>query len=410
MVGMPRLIGGEPRPLQQLPPNAIDDSLLRVATNVRVEVPPSTSCGTPCARAPMPPLNLTAFILAEDLATRYIAGRPGRRPRDTNQRAEQWGRVCEGYRCHFLGRMHRGRIANLLLALNYTGDSAEVGFLTGGSTFSQRLLAAWGGGVEGVHTIADTYKCLLPGDARYGGFAGFCGANATATQQRYDKLHSQMSSALTRRFGKRVSMSRDPNASRLVRDSSLSFIHLDARDDATGGGSILDDLRAWWPKLCPGGLLVGHDWTTAMPSHKRVWMPKTRKWTPKHAVAMAVRRFISEIEPEDDDDREQSQPDARARTVSARMLSEVNCSQPGDCSTWLPRTDGTTRGRKNDSSSTARIRTPQRHDPLAPPPAHTPAARSARRVQRALGLTITADHPASFLMFKAPEAPCAVVV
>ena len=44
------------------------------------------------------------------------------------------------------------------------------------------------------------------------------------------------------------------SAAKTFADRSLSFIHLDARDDR---GGTLDELRAWWPKLCDGGILAG---------------------------------------------------------------------------------------------------------------------------------------------------------
>ena len=34
-------------------------------------------------------------------------------------------------------------------------------------------------------------------------------------------------------------------------------MYIDGRHDFAG---VLEDLVAWWPKLCQGGLLGGHDW------------------------------------------------------------------------------------------------------------------------------------------------------
>ena len=36
-----------------------------------------------------------------------------------------------------------------------------------------------------------------------------------------------------------------------------SLRYIDGRHDFAG---VTEDLTAWWPKLCPGGLLGGHDW------------------------------------------------------------------------------------------------------------------------------------------------------
>ena len=41
-----------------------------------------------------------------------------------------------------------------------------------------------------------------------------------------------------------------------VRDGALDFVYVDARHDRQG---VAEDLRLWWPKVRPGGLVCGHD-------------------------------------------------------------------------------------------------------------------------------------------------------
>lgn len=41
-----------------------------------------------------------------------------------------------------------------------------------------------------------------------------------------------------------------------VKDGSLDFAHIDADHRFP---AVLHDIRAWWPKVKPGGLLFGHD-------------------------------------------------------------------------------------------------------------------------------------------------------
>ena len=38
----------------------------------------------------------------------------------------------------------------------------------------------------------------------------------------------------------------------------LDFVYLDGRHDHAG---VLQDLNAWWPRVCAGGALAGHDYT-----------------------------------------------------------------------------------------------------------------------------------------------------
>lgn len=53
------------------------------------------------------------------------------------------------------------------------------------------------------------------------------------------------------------------NASRAFFDESLDFVFLDARHDYC---SVLTDLRVWWPKVRPGGMIAGDDYHRAQGS------------------------------------------------------------------------------------------------------------------------------------------------
>ena len=49
---------------------------------------------------------------------------------------------------------------------------------------------------------------------------------------------------------------RSTEAAQIIPDNSLDFVYVDARHDYCG---VLEDLRAYYPKLRPGGILSGHD-------------------------------------------------------------------------------------------------------------------------------------------------------
>ena len=47
-------------------------------------------------------------------------------------------------------------------------------------------------------------------------------------------------------------------AATLVNDNSLDAVYIDALHDYK---NVLDDLNAWVPKVRPGGIIAGHDWS-----------------------------------------------------------------------------------------------------------------------------------------------------
>lgn len=53
-------------------------------------------------------------------------------------------------------------------------------------------------------------------------------------------------------------------AAKLHDTRSLCFVYLDARHDYA---SVCQDLKAWWPKICKGGILSGHDYVDGHINH-----------------------------------------------------------------------------------------------------------------------------------------------
>lgn len=51
-------------------------------------------------------------------------------------------------------------------------------------------------------------------------------------------------------------------AARTFADGSLDFVYIDGNHTRE---SVLEDCRAWWPKIKPGGTLAGHDYDVHFP-------------------------------------------------------------------------------------------------------------------------------------------------
>ena len=81
----------------------------------------------------------------------------------------------------------------------------------------------------------------------------------TSEQDAMDRLFSAVSTSLEDEFPGRSRVIREPSsqACKHFSDLSLDFIFIDGDHRYE---SVLEDLTVWWPKLVPGGLLVGDDY------------------------------------------------------------------------------------------------------------------------------------------------------
>jgi hypothetical protein len=164
------------------------------------------------------------------------------------------------WRCRLLHSRRLGTRAQLprvLQRMGYSGASAEIGVWNG--FYTSALLKDWRGG--GPHFGIDPYM-------RYG--SSNTGCNQTSrrggdkqcwvTQQMFDGVHDATKQRLLRAYPGRASLIRafSVDAAARFANASLSFVYIDARHDYEG---VLEDLAAWWPKLCPGAMIAGHDWT-----------------------------------------------------------------------------------------------------------------------------------------------------
>ena len=53
---------------------------------------------------------------------------------------------------------------------------------------------------------------------------------------------------------------RSTDAAKLIEDNHFDFVYLDARHDYC---AVAEDIKHYWPKVRPGGILAGHDFIDA---------------------------------------------------------------------------------------------------------------------------------------------------
>ena len=140
----------------------------------------------------------------------------------------------------------RGELPSYLDALGLHGDGVEVGVRDG--DFSEHMLANWHGH-QGVYHLVDPWRAqdkTLYNDV------------SNVEQAEQDARYAKVVATMAARFPDRSAVHRalSVDAAATFADASLDFVYVDARHDYAG---VLEDLRAWWPKLRKGGLLAGHD-------------------------------------------------------------------------------------------------------------------------------------------------------
>ena len=140
----------------------------------------------------------------------------------------------------------RGELPALLDALGLRGDGVEVGVREG--DFSEHMLANWRSHA-GVYHLVDPWRSQ--DKATYNDVSN-------VEQAEQDARYARVTATMSSRFPGRTAVHRalSVDAARDFADASLDFVYIDARHDAAG---VLEDLRAWYPKLRPGGLFAGHD-------------------------------------------------------------------------------------------------------------------------------------------------------
>jgi hypothetical protein len=97
------------------------------------------------------------------------------------------------------------------------------------------------------------------------------------SQIEFDSLFNKVKTGLSSRFGDKVQFIRklSVEGSKHFEDESLDFVYIDGNHDYK---YVLEDLKAWYPKVKTGGFLCGDDvYSTNLDEHdrdgnvKRVW-------------------------------------------------------------------------------------------------------------------------------------------
>jgi len=146
----------------------------------------------------------------------------------------------------------RNDFAWLLAAVDVRGAAVEVGVADG--EFSSMVLAGWRGCTQ--YTQVDPWFDKVTAAQRFGKNAKL----VTMTDQSH--LGSQLCSVRTHfrhaRYSGKVRQLRmlSADAAAHITDSSLAFVYIDGDHYFRG---VQEDLRMYWPKLRPGGLIAGHD-------------------------------------------------------------------------------------------------------------------------------------------------------
>lgn len=140
--------------------------------------------------------------------------------------------------------LHRNYLPHLLNKLSLTGAGAEVGVKRG--IYSEIILSRW----EGKKLyLVDPWE--EQNDESYVD-------RANVDQERHDTFYNEALERLGK-FNGRFEIVRDYSltAAADIPDESLDFVYIDARHDHD---SVLEDLRAWEPKVKVGGVIAGHDY------------------------------------------------------------------------------------------------------------------------------------------------------
>ena len=186
------------------------------------------------------------------------AMRKSTKKRDVTQRRKRNAPWCDGknVECLFLERGTRFHFPAMLEAMGYRGASAEVGVWIG--DYSAALLRSWPSG--GAHLAIDPYEIYDEGCGSGGGATRqwHCVKTQTRMNEVFGNTSRRLATTLPRRSATMLRNRSLDVVAALAPAVRLDFAYLDGRHDYAG---VVQDISAWWPRICPGGALGGHDFT-----------------------------------------------------------------------------------------------------------------------------------------------------
>ena len=152
--------------------------------------------------------------------------------------------------------------------LDLIGEAVEVGVLRG--EHARILLDNWRGRL--LHLV-DPWRHL----ADYQDIANL-------SDEDFQRCLESTCDTLISHVGRyRIHRHTSVEAAQFLADASLDFVYLDANHHFT---AVSQDLRIWFPKLKPGGIMAGHDFVDGV-------MPEGN-----FGVAQAVRSFLTSVKTE----------------------------------------------------------------------------------------------------------------
>ncbi|MEW6303163.1 MAG: class I SAM-dependent methyltransferase [Verrucomicrobiota bacterium] len=159
----------------------------------------------------------------------------------------------------------RYQLPSLLNARALLGTGVEVGVFEG--SFSNYLLTHW----RGQKLISvDPWRMFGPE------YEDMCNREQTEMDRLFERTKTLLSAHGPRSEVWRMT---GVEAAAKIKDGSLDFVYIDAQHHEE---AVAEDVRQWFPKLRPGGLLAGHDYLDGEFSYGRF------------GVKTAVDRFIKE--------------------------------------------------------------------------------------------------------------------